>query len=289
MFGRKPNEPEKPEFVDLAALRAARPPVEQPTRAPANPLTRYLGLPHRPGLPSIDLAHEFDDQLAKLLAEASTADGDAVHALAEWEAYQPAGSGFGAVVAQDDEWVKPFIQRGEEAPIAGPLYDWLTRGQHEVFVAAVHVRMSAEHADRVVREYAATKALRDRLDEASDLIQDQIRLLLVECRDTKSQRAYDHAGDLCPQWNRAASLHEWAMNPTVAYRHRNPKAWPEALDVEEFEAATIGLGESRALVPDRLTGMPQFIHTPGAKSRDSGDIHWGPEGPPGSRRAPPVS
>ena len=287
----KDPEPEKPEFVDLAAIRAAKQPTEPPTPAPGNPLAGYLGRPHRAGLPPIDLAQEFDEQLAKFLEQASTADGLAIRALMEWENHQPGNPGYGAIVAQDHEWVRPFIERGEEVPIAGPLYDWLVRGQHEHLVAAVHTRMEADHADLVLRQYAATPGLRDTLDRAADEIQEQIRVLLVEARDTQSKRAYERAGDLCPQWNRAASLYEWAINPTHPYRRRNPDAWPEALDIEEFQAATEGLGEQRALVPDRLTGMPaSVIVTPGsASSNKEIDIHWGPDGPPGQRRAQGVS
>ena len=192
-----------------AELQAAEPPA----RMPANPLTRYMGWRTRPTLPAVDLAREHDSVLADFLEQAAAADGAAVRAQLEWEQHQPGGGGFNAVVTADATWAQPFIERNEEPPVAGPLWDWLTRGAHELLIEAVHRRQQSDHADRVVRKYAANPKLVERLDEAADTIQEQIRLLFIETRVEKSRRAYERAQDLCPSWNRAASLSRVDVEP----------------------------------------------------------------------------
>ena len=159
------------------------------------------------------------------------------------------------------------------------MWDWLTRGAHELLIEAVHRRQQSDHADRVVRKYAANPKLVERLDEAADTIQEQIRLLFIETRVEKSRRAYERAQDLCPCWNRAASLYEWTLNPTVAYRSRNFESFPEALSVEEHLAAVEGLGETRLEVPDRLlAGRPSSSPPDQPPSRES-KVHMSGDGP----------
>lgn len=292
MFGTRKTEPETARYDPAARLAAKRAAQAVETPAPSRPvdgLAHYLSRPNHPALPPADLVAEFDPDLADLIETANQAVGEAMRAVLEWEAHQPGAAGFMAVVAQQRTWAEGFLEDGKEIPTDGPLLDWLTVGVHELLVATVNARIRSDHTDRAVRQFVS-QGLRDRLHAAAVEVLDQMRAHFEECRVEKSARAYQRAVDLYPSYNRINNLAWWAVNPRDRYSTTAPGAMPQAVEVEEYDAATEGLGEQRSQVPDDKVGIPQ----PGlaarySTTRSETSIHWGPDGPPGSQRASGVT
>ena len=94
-----------------------------------------------------------------------------------------------------------FVQRGHEFLVAGPLWDWLTPAEPELLVETLPSTPGSNRLMPTVPPRVRSQPQAwDRIARAAGELQEQMRVLLVECRDTKSERANREAKDLCPRW-----------------------------------------------------------------------------------------
>jgi len=277
MFRRNNRDtrgPEQPERFDLGAIQRGRELQRAQTLAaeaaaiPAgvhrliantnrnqpNPLAALLSAlgPPRPivALPPVDLVAQHDERLAAMMRDAEHAHGRAYQLAHEWQDNTPGGHAFAAatVGATEDE-----------------LVSLLAEG-NRLWARAIVAQQDADRAEAEVRHYAATNTdLQQRLDESTDALRDEARVLFNKAEADGRRRFYDDAMDVVAEWRVQVSLWRWTMNPDVPYRTPVGRALPAELQWDEHNAG-VALGEQRPVMPIEGT-----VITSGGITREVGD------------------
>jgi hypothetical protein len=206
-----------------------------------------------PTMPPAHMIHEWDDELAGLVAGAGAADGAArIAAGALDEAGDGARALPAAIEAERLAALASFKATGRPPKdFAGPLWQFVTETRPQLAVEAVRAVAGADFADERARSYAANaKKLHRTLDEASDALRDEIVAAFEEAKATGERITYLQARKAGERWGVVVALWNWVRNPQVAYRSLWPKeTFPRGLEVLEYEADQGSGGAPRMMVP----------------------------------------
>lgn len=283
MFSRR----SKQEPVTRYDPRVDRPQPSIPSR-PIGPsglnhlakhLDHFTHLAPRPLLPPDNLVREHDPQLADLIHAVADADRVAASAADSWQDRQPGSRGFGAVVAETREWARHLIASGKTPAVEqAPIYHHLVAGQAEAYTGAVVAEARAADAyERMLRHARNANDLKDHLDKSCDVLRDDQAELYRKAEVDGDEDAFRDAKKLGIQWLEQSALYEWMVDPTKAYRTRQPGAFPQDIAHLEHRAA-VAIGEYRAEVPREAMGPdapPAIFVKPGSR-KESEPLYSGP-------------
>ncbi len=251
---QKPGEGSKTTRFDLAktpadgGLSVEMGEGSVPRRLP--PLVALPGLERRrdrPHLPSQGIVAKWVPGLVPFFDALRSAEGEALEAARAWQAAQPGGPRFRAVLDDHRHWTERHLSKGGPIPSReGPLWEH-PQTQHELYVLAVQAQVTADVADRKLREVAPSFA--DDLDAKTDGIAAEIRALLDQANERADRVAYELAHRKTSDWAESSSLYVWCRSPHRAYRRRWPGSIPRDLSKLAF-AAGQAVGLQLLVVPD---------------------------------------